>query len=388
MSVTKKGPHNWAAHASWCDATGKRRRKYKSGFRTKAAAETWEAETVAAMTGTPDAPPAVTLNDIHEAYLTRLRNQERSPRTIEYYTDSAKSYLPHLGSVPVADITPLMVQQTVDAMRTRADGKLYRSATVRGLYRALRAELNYAVKMGIISSSPCTGIDLPAQQAHEAVIYTGEQLGALLSALQEQRHPLYWPVSLCARYALRRGEALGARWCDVDFQRGILNVRANISAADSLIYLKSVKTRSSETAVALSAEFTSELRELQKQRLSAGMMIIGSPEVVGVTPIDQLDPREFIGLDTHGQILNPLHVGRMLQSFQRANDLLVSGWHDLRHSYGTLMAEAGVDVVTISKAMRHSGIAITSDQYIDGSSQIKRNATSAMDRIVQFPAAR
>ena len=384
--IEKKGPHNWAARAYWYDDTGTRRSKYKSGFRTKVAAESWEAETVAAMTNTPEAPPAVTLADIHAAYLTRLQNHDASPRTVQYYKDSARVYMPHLGSTPVADITPLMVQQTVDAMRTRVDGTQYRAATVRGFYRALRAELHYAVKMGVIAASPCTSIDLPKQQPHEAVIYTGEQLGALLSALQEQRHPLYWPVSLCARYALRRGEALGARWCDVDFAAGTLKVRGNLSISNAEAYLKSVKTRSSETTIALSDEFASELRTLQKARLSAGMMIMGAPINERVIPFADLDPREFIALDANGRIYNPGHVGQYLKKFQKANGLLVSGWHDLRHTYGTLMAEAGVDVVTISKAMRHSSVGITSDQYIDGTSQIKRNATAAMDRIVQFPS--
>lgn len=382
-----KQAKGWAARAYWYDAKGERQNKYQSGFRTKAAAAAWEAEYIAEMTNRPEPPKALTLSDLQDAYLERLRLQDASPRTVEYYQRASATYLPQLGSTPVADITPLMVQQTVDGMRIRPDGYEYRSETVRGNYRALRAVLNYGVKMGVISMSPCKGIDLPRQQAHEAVIYTGEQLGELLSDLRDEMHPLYWPVSLCARYALRRGEAFGARWCDIDFAASVLNVRANLTATNGTPFLKRTKTKSSETTVALSAEFTEELRELQKARLAAGYMIIGSPAVEGVTPYADLDPREFICLDEHDMPFHPDHARGRLRRFQRDHGLPLSGWHDLRHSYGTLMAEAGVDVVTISKAMRHSGVAITSDQYIKSTTQIKRRATDAMDNIVKFPVA-
>lgn len=379
----------WAARPYWRDANGEKQSAYKSGFRTRAAAQAWEEKTIAEMTASaaPDAPAVVTLNQLQDDYLTRLARKDAAPRTIEYYESSGRAYLPILGDMPAAEITPLHVQKAVDAMSIKADGTPYRAATVRGFYRALRAVLNYGVKMGVILSGPCKGIDLPAEQEHETVIYSGEDLGGLLGALKAQDHVLYWPVSFCARYALRRGEALGVRWQDIDFDTGLLHVRANLTKTNTAAFLKSAKTRSSETTVALGDDFLSELRELQGARQRSGMYKLGATAVKGVTDYGDLDPREFVCLNERGKPFHPDGILKRLHTFQAANGLLRSGWHDLRHSYGTLMAEAGVDVATISKAMRHSSVSITSNQYIKGTTLLKKKATETMAGIIKMPGS-
>ena len=379
----------WAARPYWRDANGEKQSTYKSGFRTKAAAQAWDEKTLSEMMALPEpgAPAVVTLSQLQEDYIIRLERKGAAPRTVEYYEASGRAYLPILGDMPAADITPLQVQQAVDAMCLKADGTVYRSATVRGFYRAMRAVLNYGVKMGVMVSCPCKGIDLPAEEEHEAMIYSGEELGRLLGALKAQEHELYWPVSLCARYGLRRGEALGVRWQDIDFETGLLNVRANLTKTNSAAFLKRAKTRSSETTVVLGDDFLSELRALQGARQRAGTYKLGAAAVKGVTNYADLDPKEFVCLNEKGKPFHPDGIIKRLHTFQAANGLPLSGWHDLRHSYGTLLAEAGVDVATISKAMRHSNVSITSNQYIKGTTGLKRKATEMMAGIIKMPGA-
>lgn len=44
-----------------------------------------------------------------------------------------------------------------------------------------------------------------------------------------------------------------------------------------------------------------------------------------------------------------------------------------------------MDVVTISKAMRHSSVTITPDQYISGTRKIVKNASDKMTELLHFP---
>lgn len=215
----------------------------------------------------------------------------------------------------------MMIQTLVDRLRTEGDGPKYRAATIRGWYRGIRAVLNYGVKLGILQTSPCRGIDMPEEQAHEAVLCTGEELGQLLDALRRQGHELYWPVSFAARNALRRGEAIAVRWQDIDFETGTITVRANLTTTGTKNFLKSAKTKSGETTAALIPEFLEELRELQKQRLAIGLMRCSPKEVSGVTPWDKLDP----ALTRSNQVFSPQGVLTRLRTFQRADGLLISG---------------------------------------------------------------
>lgn len=383
----------WSARVVYRDRNGKRHEPYQANFRTKTAAQTWHDQTLAELKAADEAAAAeeagvtkpvssYTLADVHAAYLEHLGVKDSSPRTVDYYNSSLEMFFPLIGDVPVADLKPADIQAAVDASGVRKNGKRYRAATVRGFYRALRAELNYAVVLGALTSSPCLGILLPGEEPHEAVIYTGGQLNALLSSLREQAHPLYLPVSFCARFALRRGEALGVRWADLDLREGILHVRANLTVSKGRSYLKRAKTRSSETTVALGPDFAAELQAIARTRWEQGRYKCGGTDVIGVTPFADLDSREFVCLDAAGKVFRPDGMCKRLHTYQRANGLITSGWHDLRHTYGTLMAEEGVDLVTISKAMRHSGTAITAEQYISGTNKLKRKATDAMTAII------
>lgn len=377
----------WTARAQWRNGLGKKESRQKSGFKTKAAADEWIRQTLAEHQGITVVPgrETMTVRELHDEYVKRLKSQNKSPSTVTFYESCAKRFLPVLGAMRVRDVGPLEVQRTIDRMRTRDDGTAYRAASVSGVYRALRAEFNYAVRLEVIQASPCHGIDLPDRETHEATIYSGDELGALLGALRAQGHELYWPVSFSARNALRRGEALGVRWQDIDFAAGTLSIRANLTDPGSGIVLRRVKTASSAASVVIPEDFLQDLRMLRERRLSDGTYRLGDVDVPNNLPYDRLDPAEFVCLDKNGQPYRPHDMRTRLQRFQKVQGLPLSTWHDLRHTYGTLLAEAGVDVLTISKSMRHSGVGITADQYIAPTTQIARRATDEMDRIIQFP---
>jgi integrase len=60
-----------------------------------------------------------------------------------------------------------------------------------------------------------------------------------------------------------------------------------------------------------------------------------------------------------GRPLDPSALRRRYRRAQAAAGLRPLRWHDLRHTYGSLLAAAGVDLVTIQAAMGHSALATT-----------------------------
>ena len=165
-------------------------------------------------------------------------------------------------------------------------------------------------------------------------------------------------------YGLRRGEALSLCWQDINFNAGTASIRASVVEAAPLgVVMKNVKTRQSADTISLSDSVLTELRELRDRRRATDMYREGDPNVEGVTPWADLDPREYVCLNERDQVFNPNGFYQRLRHFQEINNLKVSGIHDLRRSYGTLLIESGVDVAVVSKALRHSSIKITSDIY-------------------------
>lgn len=410
MSITKNGK-TYSVRAWWRDAAGNKQSKYKSGFKTIDSARDWEAEVISQNKGNAyqDAH-RLTLRVLFDGFLDRCAKKGLSPVTINGYREHVNKINSYLGDVLVQKLQPLQIQKMFDSIaetpitvsprksklppekRQKSTAKPDSEKTVRyprpaslhAIFRTLRAALNYARKIGVISINPCFGVELPAQAKHVATIYTSEHLVQLLELLRAQNHVLYFPVMFSVQYALRRGESIGVRWEDIDFESGCIHITKNLAISHGEIFLKKVKTDSSEDIIALSEWTVQELRELRRARLAAGSYSTGKTPDEKIVLLKDIVPSDFVCLDEKGGVFRPDGMITRLHSFQKAHGLPVSTWHDLRHTYGTLMAENGVSVAEISKAMRHSSIKITSDQYIASTLLVKKRATAAMSAILGF----
>jgi integrase len=74
---------------------------------------------------------------------------------------------------------------------------------------------------------------------------------------------------------------------------------------------------------------------------------------------DFTGPNERVFCNALGRTLDPSALRRRYRRAQVAAGLRPLRWHDLRHTYGSLLAAAGVDLVTIQAAMGHSALATT-----------------------------
>jgi len=86
------------------------------------------------------------------------------------------------------------------------------------------------------------------------------------------------------------------------------------------------------------------------------------------------------------QILTPERGTRMLRNpFPQPvgkQALPTSPFHDLRHTFGTRLADAGVDVVKIKELMGHASI-VTTMRYIHATDQGKRGAITVLSEYRQ-----
>jgi integrase len=140
---------------------------------------------------------------------------------------------------------------------------------------------------------------------------------------------------VAAYTGLRMGELRALRWRDIDFAGSALLVSRAMSA-DVETSTKSRRPRQ----VALPDQAAAALERVSRRQ-------------------------NFTG---HDELVFPNEVGRPLtpswvrQRFLRARDaagLRPLRFHDLRHTYGSLLAAGGVDVVTIKEAMGHSALTTT-----------------------------
>src|SRR5256714_93095 len=159
------------------------------------------------------------------------------------YTEHINVYIiPALGSIPLAELTIKDLNDFYLALarrRTRLRGSTLSAGTVTRVHATLRAGLNAALRRGLIEWTPAREAEPPRRHRPRAVVWTedliahwkdtGErpsvavwtatQTAVFLAAIAGDR--LYAAYHLIALRGLRRVEAAGLRWCDLDLERGL-----------------------------------------------------------------------------------------------------------------------------------------------------------------------
>jgi len=147
-------------------------------------------------------------------------------------------------------------------------------------------------------------------------------------------------IRVAAYTGLRRGELIALRWGDVDFVGHKLTVRRAISAG---VEASSTKSRRA-CEVPLPDQAAVALDRLSKRT-------------------DFVGPDEYVFANRLGRRLDPTALRRRFERSRDAAGLPPLRFHDLRHTYGSLLVAGGVDLQSVKAAMGHSRIT-TTERYL------------------------
>ena len=212
--------------------------------------------------------------------------------------------------------------------------------------------LRDAVRWGRIPKSPAEMADPPKRSASHRPIkaWSVESLRTFLEATREDELAALWV--LIATTGLRRGEALGLRWSDVDLETGRAQINQTVIAIGWNVHLGQPKTQAGRRPIALDPATVEVLRKHRRampaRPASAGVGCVG----------DQLVFCEPDGA--------PLHPERVYQAFRRAvirHHLPPIPIHGLRHTWATLALQMDVHPRVVQERLGHSNIAITLQTY-------------------------
>jgi len=143
---------------------------------------------------------------------------------------------------------------------------------------------------------------------------------------------------------MRRGEALGLRWCDVDLDRGEAAVRQTVVSHHNAIAISEPKTSRGRRVVALDDHTVEALRNFKAASRP------GSDDAL------------LFNYST-GTPLNPSDISKWFVKLGHVAGLKRIRLHDLRHTHATLALQAGVHPKVVSERLGHSTIAFTLDVY-------------------------
>lgn len=179
---------------------------------------------------------------------------------------------------------------------------------------------------------------------------------------------LYALYVLLATTGMRRGEALGLRWRDIDFDSAQLAVVQTLTAVNGTAILSPPKTQRGRRTTYLDANTVAVLREHRRrqreEQLALGPVWDGSSNLV-----------------FHDELSRPIHPDRFSRGFYklvRIADVPPIRLHDLRHTHATLALKAGVHPKVVSDRLGHATVGITLDLYSHVTPALGRDAADAI----------
>lgn len=380
-------------------AISRRRGRVKPGFLDEHAAivakdrlvrdvEEELAQQAAELARAANAP--VTFRDIAHAYLDWLaRVKGAKPATLRdhryllaepgttYRRGSgvhAGAIMAALGDRAAADVSVREINQLLDDVA--ATGASPR--TVNKHRQLICAIYNYAGHVATfqLADNPAAAADRrPEAERARLDYYSPEEVELLANALESGAHrdpspPTLGSAELAARCAedrqdgdlarvaaytgLRRGELVALRWRDVELARRKIVVRRSISANEEATSTKSRRAREVPIPDQAAAPLT---RLSDRQEFTT--------------------PDDFVFVNRFGRRIDGSALRRRVERARDVVGLRKLRFHDLRHTYGSLLVAGGVDLASVKSAMGHSRIT-TTERYLHA-----RSASELADRFTQ-----
>ncbi len=308
------------------------------------------------------------------------------PTTEQAYRQHIDAYLvPHLGHLRLRELRPAHVSQMLrdvaasNATRSRRIGP----TSLRRLHATLRSALGDAKRQGLVKSNAATDATVPRTERPKVRPWEPAELGTFLDVAGG--HRLGALLELVALTGLRRGEACGLRWEDVDLPRGLLVVRQQLVQVDG----------QGRRCPSCGAEHRGIVFGAPKTASGDARRVDLGERGVGVLLAQQLaqdaeraawgkaySDHGLVFAREDGNPLAPEQVTKVFGDLVRAAGLRPIRLHDLRHGRASLLLAAGVPLAVVSKVLGHSSITITSDTYSHLLEGVGRQEAEAPDALV------
>ena len=366
MGQIKKDGSTWyyVAELGIDPLTGKRKRKKKRGFKTKRDAEKAlaliESEVIK---GTYFEPFHITFEE-HLNEWFKIKRTTINTQTAEVYQGYMKNrIIPVLGDTQLSKLTPVLLQSYVNNLVEEG----LASATIRKLRNIIKSSLDHAVNMELLPANPIVKIQLPKAKKKEVAVWEVPEIHAFLKVAIEDR--LYPAFHLAITTGMRRGEILGLRWEDINFEKRILYVRQTLSR-DGKHFLNGAKTDAGERRIKLANETIAMLKK--QKRIIAKEKLACGPEY---------HDHDLVVCTSKGTPVIPSNLKRTYQRLIKEADVPLIRFHDLRHTHATMLLAQGVHAKVISERLGHSNIKTTIDIYSHILPDMQEEAANQVDVI-------
>lgn len=249
--------------------------------------------------------------------------------------------------------------------------------TIHHYHANIHKALNYAVKTERLKYNPSDKVELPKKQKHIANFYTVSELKTLLKF--SKGSPIEPVVLLAAWFGLRRGEIIGLRWIDIDFNNKTLYINGTIkdkgesgSKIKNMYYELSAKTSSSIRSFPMpdsAVKYLTELKMKQEKFKKDNRAYNHKWD-------------DFVCVKSDGNLLSLEYVSRAFPKLCESAGLKRLKLHELRHSNISMLLENCASMKELQEWAGHSSYSTTANIYSHVQAKTKTKLTQSVENLL------
>ncbi|MEC1744166.1 site-specific integrase [Schinkia azotoformans] len=327
------------------DHNGKRKQKWFSGYEKKKDAEKDLPRILNEIyQGTFIEPTKEKFSNYLDDWL-KIKKNNIKLTTLDTYQRMIKNHIqPGIGHIELSKLNPIHLKKFYNEL---LEEKELAEASIRKCHTIMQAALNDALTDGFVNRNIASLVKPPRIPKTEIKIWDEEQLNIFLSAVKGDR--LYIAFFLAAATGMRRGEVLGVRWRDIDFERKLLSVIQTITAFGTSA---ETKTLTSRRMIDID-EITISALKKQKKLIAQDKLLAGM----------EYEDHDLVVCTALGKPMNPRNVNRKFYSVLDKLKIPKIRLHDVRHTHASLLLRHGTPVKVVQERLGHASAKTTLDTY-------------------------
>ena len=320
---------------------------------------------------------SITLAKYIEHWAADIGPKKLADSTYQRDLQDIRRILPALGNYKLTNLRKEVIREFYEEMRhtPRLDGRGSLSEkSVEGLHNTLCSVLSSAVDEGYLTYNPAWRCYKPKGKKKERPVADEETVKKLITAFEGQsmKYETYFKLVLAT--GLRRGEACGLKWSDINWRKRTIHVqRGVVKLSHQESITKDPKTSSGDRMVYLSKEMCQLLKAWRKEREWDRAQ----------TANETVSEDDYLFRQPNGKPMNPCTFTYRFKLILKANNLpLDLNVHSLRHTNASLLISQGVDVRTVASLLGHAQASTTLDIYAHAFDKNKRKAQEKLGKAI------
>jgi integrase len=257
-----------------------------------------------------------------------------------------KHLLPYFGHLTLDNIDTYGIEQ----FKAQQNRKGYAPASINLHLGCLRKCLQCAMEWGLIEINPAMTVKKVKNDAEKWTFLDFDEAEVFLAAASDKWRPA---LVVTMDTGLRRGEVLALRWRDIDWTNRLVNVRHTLYKGT----LQTPKSKGSRRSIPMTERVFETLTALRR-----------TPAALEA---------EYVFSSETGTPLDPGNLRRALTATLKRAKMRKIRYHDIRHTFASHLAMAGVPIRTIQELMGHQ----TMDMTLKYAHLTEGHQREAMDKL-------